>query len=35
MVDTNITPKYVPYGYAGILGCGGYTNTDKVKKAKE
>lgn len=30
MVDTNITPKHVPYGYAGILGCGGYTNTDKV-----
>ena len=30
MIDTHITPKHVPYGYAGILGCGGYTNTDNV-----
>lgn len=30
MINTNITQEHVPYGCAGILGCGGYTNTDKV-----
>ena len=30
MTYNNMIETHAPYGYAGILGCGGYTNTDKV-----
>lgn len=30
MTYTNKIEEHAPYGCAGILGCGGYANTDKV-----
>lgn len=30
MTHEKTMEDHAPYGYAGILGCGGYANTDKV-----